>query len=116
MLPLLLDFLDDLISLFIMFATPVDGDGGGESQNLAGTLHPRLSQLATEAPMPPFGGINTDNLALLGITPKLAVGDTEMGRQLFEGRHGLIFKSYLRPTGTIKEKKPRQSVIMCPVY
>jgi hypothetical protein len=46
----------------------------------------------------------------------LAVGDTEMGRQLFEGRHGLIFKSYPRPTGTIKEKKPRQSVIMCPVY
>ena len=116
MLPLLLDFLDDLIRLFIMFATPVDGDGGGESQNLAGTLYPRLSQLATEAPMTPFGGINTDDLALLGITPKLTVGDTETGGQLFEGRHGLIFRSYPRPPATGKEKNPRQTVIMCPVY
>ena len=116
MLPLLLDFLDDLIRLFIMLATPVDGDGGGESQNLAGTLHPRLRQLATKAPMSPFGGVDTDDLALLGITPELSVGDTETGGQLFEGRHGLIFRSYPRPTVTIKEKKPDQSVIMCPVY
>jgi hypothetical protein len=46
----------------------------------------------------------------------LSVGDTETGGQLFEGRHGLIFRSYPRPTVSIKEKKPHQSVIMCPVY
>jgi hypothetical protein len=46
----------------------------------------------------------------------LTVGDTETGGQLFEGRHGLIFRSYPRPPATGKEKNPRQTVIMCPVY
>ena len=66
--------------------------------------------------MSPFGGVDPDNLARLGISAKLTIGNSEKGCQLFEPGHKEVLGNLDEKCLFGQAQEPHKAVIMCPIY